>query len=158
MGYRDNFYIIENIIGYTGAIHCNPTVYFQKDDEFGHITQDHDIKENIGREAVGRHSRYSIGNELVEGSLTCVERTGPHFDDIFHVSRNKFVGAGEMKSVYKHPLNRSILNFTKLKAVRRMNHSELKRLLEGTPVTKIAVGRLIRFHERRIALAGGSGI
>ncbi len=53
MAYRADFYSPENIIGFTGSLHNNPTVYFQTDTEFGHITQSHDIRFNIGREPVG---------------------------------------------------------------------------------------------------------
>lgn len=56
-GYKDDFYVQENIIGYTGKLGENPTVYFQSRNKngnitFGHITQEHDNKDNIGREIV----------------------------------------------------------------------------------------------------------
>lgn len=51
--YRADFYIAANIIGFTGDLHNNPTVYFLSDTEFGHITQYHKTAWNIGRETVG---------------------------------------------------------------------------------------------------------
>ena len=53
MAYRADLYSPENIVGYTGCIHNNPTVYFQTDTEFGRITQAHPSAWNIGREEVG---------------------------------------------------------------------------------------------------------
>ncbi len=55
-GYRDDFYVPENIIGYTGELGKSATVYFEKQEgdtiTFGRITQDHLNKENEGREMV----------------------------------------------------------------------------------------------------------
>ncbi|MGB0949264.1 MAG: hypothetical protein ACPGU0_04070, partial [Marinirhabdus sp.] len=52
----------ENIIGYTGDIHDNPTVFFKKGNKFGRITQDHQHEDNIGRNRVKSHSDHSIEN------------------------------------------------------------------------------------------------
>lgn len=56
-GYKDDFYIDKNIVGYTGKIDEYPTVYFERTEEndtisFGRITQRHHIRGNIGREVV----------------------------------------------------------------------------------------------------------
>ena len=72
MAYRGDFYAPGNIIGYTGEISFNPTVYFLNGNSFGHITQNHPCKENIGREGVQTEIGYTIGNE----GGTCVERAG----------------------------------------------------------------------------------
>lgn len=79
MGYRDDFYKAENIIGFTGDLANNPTVYFADAGgkspklekvggsdkvvvSFGHITQAHSIAANVGREAVREAYSYSIFN------------------------------------------------------------------------------------------------
>ena len=78
MGYEDNFYKKENILGYTGKIDDDPTVYFAsisgktktvKDRQqlltkFGHITQFHDRDDNIGRELVRECYSYAIYNNF----------------------------------------------------------------------------------------------
>ncbi|MDD7805561.1 MAG: hypothetical protein PUP46_08390, partial [Endozoicomonas sp. (ex Botrylloides leachii)] len=63
-GYREDFYIKDNIIGYTGFIMDSPTVYFYNSHsyEFGHITQNHVVKKNIGKELVRRGRDYMIFN------------------------------------------------------------------------------------------------
>ena len=82
MGYMDSFYKAENIIGYTGDINNNPTVYFYAqspgvdgmpktkkvgDSEKilflnGHITQAHGEPTNVGREVVFESWSYSLMN------------------------------------------------------------------------------------------------
>lgn len=85
MGYRDDFYMVQYIVGYTGNLHNYPTVYFQKGNEFGHITQKHGESQNVGRMEVYASDAYFIGNELVDGSLRLVEKID---GDIFHTSRS----------------------------------------------------------------------
>ena len=85
MGYRDDFYHAKNMIGYSGDIQSFPTVYFQKGDEHGHITQEHGRSQNVGRGTVRRRANYSIGNEEVNGELKLVEKIG---DRSFHTSRS----------------------------------------------------------------------
>jgi hypothetical protein len=60
--YEDGFYVKENIIGYTGKLTSNPTVYFQKGSRFGRITQDHPNPSNIGRNKVRSALDYKISN------------------------------------------------------------------------------------------------
>ena len=89
MGYRDDFYKEENILGYTGQLGSNPTVYFadaggvnpklqQVGDkqkvvvQFGHITQAHDDSTNVGRERVREAFSYSICN-VVDRSVPGLE-------------------------------------------------------------------------------------
>ena len=85
MGYRDDFYMVQNIIGYTGNINNFPTVYFQKGQEYGHITQKHDESQNVGRMEVYSSAGYWIGNEMVGAVLKLVEKVN---GEIFHESRS----------------------------------------------------------------------
>ena len=59
-GYRDDFYVPDNIIGYTGELGNNPTIYFEKRENgevtFGRITQEHGDPKNKGRELVRMRS------------------------------------------------------------------------------------------------------
>jgi hypothetical protein len=98
--YRSDFFIVENIIGYTGNIHDNPTVYFMSSIEFGRITQSHDIAWNIGREPVAERfpdadTYYKISNEVKNGVEVAVEKymlrsTGEVLLPL-HTSRNPFI-------------------------------------------------------------------
>ena len=145
MGYRDDFYIVGNIIGHTGKAHSDATVYFQHGDEYGHITQNHEIEENIGREEVKQHANYSIRNEMVDGSLASVERTGPDDDDIFHTSRSEFVSVVDMPSLQKKILARSIYNFTSQKKISSIRDIESYiRAVYGAPMLDLY--RLGRFR------------
>ncbi|UTW64087.1 hypothetical protein KFE98_08095 [bacterium SCSIO 12741] len=64
--YRDDFYRPENIIGHTGDLNKNPTVYFRKGNEVGRITQKFDRNPlNEGREKVRSMDGYSIDNYYV---------------------------------------------------------------------------------------------
>jgi hypothetical protein len=85
MGYRDDFYMVQNIVGYTGNLNDFPTVYFQKGNEFGHITQKHGDSQNVGRMEVDSSANYFIGNEIVDGSLRLVEKID---GEIIHTSRS----------------------------------------------------------------------
>lgn len=98
-GYRPDLYCQMNIIGYTGSIHQNPTVYFLSDTHFGHITQYHKLNYNIGREPVceripvpGFH--YEIKNTVKNG----VETGGEYgvaddgsWEYCIHPCRSKFI-------------------------------------------------------------------
>ncbi|MEM6304939.1 MAG: hypothetical protein AAF744_09470 [Pseudomonadota bacterium] len=115
MGYRDDFYTVENIYGYTGAVSSNPTVYFLEklDNEvfrFGRITQDHDNELNIGREKVREKADYDIDNKkFSDGKMRCVE----YYDrKRQHTSRSEFVFVGDMPDVQATLLNKSITRFT----------------------------------------------
>jgi hypothetical protein len=85
MSYRDDFYIKENIIGFTGNPAKAPTVYFKRDTTFGRITQEHKDKNNIGRSEVRTFNDYSItnnGNGVAEEFYN---------NEVQHTSRNSFV-------------------------------------------------------------------
>ncbi|NNE53740.1 MAG: hypothetical protein HKN30_15215 [Sulfitobacter sp.] len=90
MGYRDDLYRPVHMIGYTGALNAFPSVYFfnPEDGCYGHITQQHTLPANIGRESVKDHEDYRISNEFIDGKTRNVERRNGR---IFHRSRNPFV-------------------------------------------------------------------
>jgi hypothetical protein len=98
MGYRDDFYCMRNLFGYTGQIHRFPTVYFVKETPagafYGHITQQHDGSANVGRmEVAGPDPQYRAENEgWFRKHL--VERSGG-ID--FHTSRSRLVRRKDMK-------------------------------------------------------------
>ena len=85
MGYRDDFYMVQNIIGYSGNLQDFPTVYFVKGNEYGHITQKHGDSQNVGRMEVYSSPDYWIGNEMVGNTLKLVEKVK---GQIFHESRS----------------------------------------------------------------------
>lgn len=114
MGYRDDFYRIENIIGYTGKLSKRPSVYFfsAASNAYGHITQAHGDQTNVGREIYKEDPDYLIENTQIytnnypvgeyaehEGmdikGNACVEwRTSEEYADTidsFHTSRNLFI-------------------------------------------------------------------
>ncbi|WP_018690715.1 hypothetical protein [Algicola sagamiensis] len=83
----ERLYQTKNIIGTTSCPGQRPTVYYRSNSgSYGHITQEHKIQANIGREAVRKHPEYSMRNDGRNGAL--VEREGNH---VLHKSRNPFV-------------------------------------------------------------------
>lgn len=104
MAYRGDFYIPQYIIGYTGNINTNPTVYFQNGTGYGHITQHHDIRQNIGREEVRHAQDYRIFNNVHGRSE---EWAGGR---CFHESRNRFTGVADLRFVSKLKLSLAIAN------------------------------------------------
>ena len=74
MAYAPEFYIPENIIGYTGVLNKNPTVYFLSATHYGHITQVHDEWRNVGRETIRSNARYTFGNV---GDNNCLVESDP---------------------------------------------------------------------------------
>jgi hypothetical protein len=113
MGYRDDFYVVKNMVGYTGSVNDNPTVYFQSDDECGRITQHHQKEDNIGRSAVRDTAGYALGNESINGVMVAVERLN---GERVHTSRNAFVSVQETSSGDRALLAQSIWKFTELKS------------------------------------------
>lgn len=112
MGYRDDFYTAANIIGYTGVLNSRPTVYFYAAaaSAYGHITQAHPNRTNIGRETYAQDANYRIENAAINAynypvgeipqhagmpavEQACVEwATGSGGAPAsFHTSRNLFV-------------------------------------------------------------------
>lgn len=76
-----------NIIGSTGTKGQQPTIYYRSNSgTFGHITQEHGLAGNVGREPAKRHPLYNFANTGPGGALE--ERLGT---SVFHQSRNPFV-------------------------------------------------------------------
>ena len=115
MGYFDALYRPDNIIGHTGNIDDNPTVYFftesrdvngglktkrvERVDQIlflnGHITQHHNTEGNIGRELVMESYSYSMMNVSAEMQVACgfdpEQVHGPALQETFHSSEtNQF--------------------------------------------------------------------
>lgn len=106
--YRPDFYVRENMIGYTGELHNAPTIYFKSATEYGHITQAHKLASNVGREMIGmltisdgrrrfdytlRNTRMKLrkGGPIEEHAIEqYIEATSGAYINI-HLSRNKFV-------------------------------------------------------------------
>src|SRR5215467_14643272 len=89
MGYRDDFFVVNNICGYTGQLGEKCTVYFRSDTERGRITQDHHNADNIGRDFVKDSRGYSIENfEDDDGEEKAMEF---EWDWRVHKSRHPFV-------------------------------------------------------------------
>lgn len=85
--YESDFYKPENIIGYTGDLNNDPTVYFKEGDRFGHITQNHKYSSNIGRNKVREFTDYTIRNQNVKGEIKAQE----FYDGkVKHTSRKPF--------------------------------------------------------------------
>ena len=116
MGYRDDFYIAENIVGYSGSLHINPTVYFISNDggsrTFGRITQDHGNKLNVGRNATRSHDDYVVENRTVRGAEKCIEFYG---GKIRHESRSLFTPFNGLSALQKSVLKRAIINYPEAK-------------------------------------------
>jgi hypothetical protein len=108
MGYRDDFYIPGNIVGYTGSLNLNPTVYFESrlngDITFGRITQDHDDPSNIGRGLVRTARDYQSYNRHGK------HKEHAHSINFKHTSRSLF-----KPRVNSDTLSRAIARFPNLK-------------------------------------------
>lgn len=135
MAYRDDFYCVANIIGYTGALHRDPTVYFRHGEEYGRITQEHGYSQNVGRSEVVADGDYFIRNSLIHGRHACTEGT---FDGdaevILHVSRHAFHPvAGETmrevlaQAIWRYPDEKYISHYSRqdrrlITAVQKRKH------------------------------------
>ena len=94
MAYYDELYHCDNIIGYTGQLNDFPTVYFLSKELrlAGHITQWHDIFDNIGREEAIKLEDYRFGNEPnPSGRIVLVERFRKDGVGKTHTSRNPLI-------------------------------------------------------------------
>jgi hypothetical protein len=112
MGYRDDFYKVKNIIGYTGDLGKSPTVYFMNDDEYGRITQGHKNPKNIGRNKVRSRKNYEYANELEKGKIRMVEYLN---GKKLHVSRNMFIDISDNRDATIPILARAIFSFPNIK-------------------------------------------
>ncbi len=107
--YGEDFYKKENIIGYTGNPHTQPTVYFRDGDRFGRITQAHGNPRNVGRNLIREHLDYQIANTGVGGKAQ--EFYG---GQVHHDSRNPFVEVAQDSEVLDG-LATAIINFPDIK-------------------------------------------
>ena len=97
MGYRDDFYTKDNIVGYTGDIANNPTVYFMTEKDgiktYGRITLNYPKdKKNEGRELVRSRKDYtrknlSVHKENVGGETKYTLKSGIKAHNIKNMSR-----------------------------------------------------------------------
>lgn len=109
MGYRDDFYIVANIVGYTGDVAVYPTVYFQIGDEYGRITQRHDAPTNLGRNKVYKDATYTFENRTQpDGSVCMVEMSK---GKVRHTSRNSFIPRTGLSAEQVALLAQSIINY-----------------------------------------------
>ena len=101
MGYRDDFYVVGNMYGYTGKINEKPTVYFKTDTEYGRITQDHEHKNDIRRNKVRNADGYTLRNE---GPMAVERWRGK----VVHKSRHKIILIGQVSPGDRAILSQSI--------------------------------------------------
>jgi hypothetical protein len=111
VAYAADFYIPENIIGYTGVLNKNPTVYFLSASHYGHITQVHDQWRNVGRETIRPSSRYMFGNV---GDNNCLVERDPAAP-MSHISRSPMI---LVSGAVPPELTHSIMVHTEHKALR----------------------------------------
>jgi hypothetical protein len=147
--YAADFYVPENIIGYTGVLNKNPTVYFLSATHYGHITQVHDVWENVGRETIGSTAQYLFGNI---GDNNCLYE----FDagaGMEHPSRSPMilVSAGAIPPELTHAImvhaERKALRLDGPSVVRKANVSRLKHPgQQPTEAERGAVRELIIFQ------------
>lgn len=138
MAFEAEFYIPENIIGYTGDIDQKPTVYFKRIEgngtiTFGHITQNWFDGEfgksnspNVGREVLRNADDYTIEN--INGSML---EQAPSIG-FRHQSRSMIVlldPATKAKTRYK--LGLAIANFTCQKHWERLTADERTQFVNG---------------------------
>src|SRR5688572_14701187 len=113
MGYRDDFFVVDNIIGYTGKLKDLTTVYFESGGEASHITQQHDIKDNIGREVVFSLEGYGAANTDEGGDKArLLEWMGTR---VIHESRNAMISVEGLSANDQALLAQSIWKYTELK-------------------------------------------
>lgn len=118
MGYCDDFYKKENILGYTGDLLNKPTVYFadagvlnprtvevngqqQVLVKFGRITQDHPHKDNIGRGKVHECYSYSISNVLQQDGSGQAQECVYGRRELKNIGMRQKGGEGEHLSFHK---------------------------------------------------------
>lgn len=114
MAYRNDFYTVTNIIGFSGDVRFLPTVYFQRGDEYGHITQFHNRPFNVGREYVAfcRASQYHVYNHFIDGRIHAIEWEGYK---LVHVSRNRIIKRDSFRPGDLQALSLAIRNCPHLK-------------------------------------------
>ena len=112
MAYAPDFYVPENIIGYTGVLNRNPTVYFLSATHYGHITQVHDEWRNVGRETIRPTDRYVFGNVGDNNALVEAD----YLASLSHESRSPMILVS--KSSIPPELTHAIMVHSEQKALR----------------------------------------
>ena len=128
MGYKDEFYIRPNIIGYTGTPQNNPTVYFDDGIHYGSITQHHEDPNAVGRTNLRLSAEHHLLNytpNMEDGyviSFPGMERArevGAMLElksgQVTHISRNPFVPVKQADTQLMAILTMSIERFKNLK-------------------------------------------
>ena len=127
MAYRSDFYKPENIIGYTGNIKVNPTVYFRTGQkpgiqEYGHITQAHDMGKRLTKTGQVLTEGANVGREEVRSSTTYEMKAAAdgaleEWDNgqCIHPSRNAFISAANLDHRAKFLLSCAIARYTEKK-------------------------------------------
>ena len=129
MGYRDDFYIVENIVGYTGKLGKSPTVYFKKGDETGHITQYHELDSNVGREEVLSDPGYRYDGTMYDdiNKKNVLYEEWPKYR-IEHWSRNPLIPRDKIDKGDFSILCQAIYLFTEKKLYSMHNRILIKNL------------------------------
>lgn len=112
MAYAPEFYVPENIIGYTGVLTRSPTVYFLSATHYGHITQVHDEWRNVGRETIRPTDQYTFGNLGDNNALVEAD----YLAGLSHESRSPMILVG--KSSIPPELTHAIMVHSEQKALR----------------------------------------
>ena len=137
MGYRDDFYTVDNVIGYSGTLTDFPSVYFQSESEFGHITQKHGDSQNVGRGHVESSEGYSIGNEMTEdGVLKLKESLG---GQSFHTSRSVLTSLEGMSEGDKAIVYQAIWKYQEEKQITWFAKKDFQIIDKAHAVHKLAM-------------------
>ncbi len=87
---KSELYTKQNIIGYTKKSTIKPTVYFKNGNYYGHITQEHDLVDNIGREVpIFDDSKNVLFRNQLDGNEVRLYEYYPRVN-LQHTSRSKF--------------------------------------------------------------------
>jgi hypothetical protein len=114
MGYRDDFYVAANVIGYSGNLNDFPSVYFRSASEYGHITEKHPTSQNVGRGIVHPNAGYTIQNVMINGVLKLVEAVNGR---VFHESRSTLTSVNGMSDADKAILYQAIWKYPNEKLI-----------------------------------------
>ena len=123
MGYRDDFYCVANIAGYSGQLHDFPTVYFHRGSERGRITQKHPLSTNLGRHKVIQSAPdYRVENiDTPEGRRSVEIENGA----VIHTSRSLFYPKDGLSKEQIDILSQSIYSWTEKKRISVLRGDDL---------------------------------
>lgn len=114
----DALYNPDHVIGVTGSGPTATVYYRRPSGTFGHITTQHDIKANEGREPMRKNSAYTFGNTSPDGTLE--EKIGKK---VIHTSRNALVPKANIHDVAtQQRIQTAHTDFTNVK-----DHKAIKR-------------------------------